>query len=144
MKRKILYFVCTGNSGRSQMAEGYAKKYLGFEDWDIRGAGIERKGLNPLATKVMAEVGIDISNQQSNFIDTSLMDSAEFVITLSDESRAQLPQLPDEINNQHWPLEDPAAVEGSEEEKLAAFRRVRDQIDTKIKEFVEIQEELEN
>lgn len=144
MKRQILYFLCAGNSGRSQMAEGFAKKYLGFDEWDIRGAGIERKGLSPLATEVMAEVGIDISNQQSNFIDTSLIENAQFVITLSDDARAQLPRIPDEVNHQHWAFEDPAAVKGTEEEKLAAFRRVRDQIDSKINDFVEIQDELEN
>lgn len=126
------------------MAEGFAKKYLGFDGWDIRGAGVERKGLNPLATDVMAEVGIDISNQQSNFVDTSLMDHAQFVITLSDDVRGQLPKIPDQVTSQHWSFEDPAAVEGTVEEKLAAFRRVRDQIDTRIKEFVEMQDELDN
>lgn len=144
VKRKILYFLCTGNAGRSQMAEGFAKEYLGFEGWDIRAAGIERRGLNPLATKVMTEVGIDISNQQSNFVDTNLMDNAQFVITLSDDARARLPKIPDAVKSQHWSFEDPAAVQGTEEEKLAAFRRVRDQIDTRIKEFVEMQEELGN
>ena len=135
MSRKLIYFLCSGNSARSQMAEGFAKKYLNFEEWDVRSAGIEEHGLNPLATEVMAEVGVDISNQRSNRIDTSLMNNAEYVITLSDNARAHCPRTPAEVNSQHWSFEDPVAVQGTKEEQLAAFRRVRDQLDTRIEEF---------
>ncbi len=117
------------------MAEGFAKKYLNFEEWDVRSAGIEEHGLNPLATEVMAEVGVDISNQRSNRIDTSLMNDAAYVITLCDDARARCPRTPAEVNSQHWSFEDPTAVHGTKEEQLVAFRRVRDQIDTRIKEF---------
>ena len=144
MKRQILYFLCTGNSARSQMAEGFAKEYLDFDAWEVRSAGIEQHGLNPLATEVMAEVGIDISNQRSDLIDTSLMNSASYVVTLCDDARARCPRTPSEVNSQHWGFEDPAAVQGTKEEKLAAFRRVRDQIDTRINEFCEMQNELGN
>lgn len=144
MKRKVLYFLCTGNSARSQMAEGFGKEYLDIDEWEVHAAGIEQHGLNPIATEVMAEVGIDISNQQSNLIDTSLMNHATYVVTLCDDARARCPRTPAEVNSQHWGFEDPAAVEGTQEEKLVAFRRVRDQIDTRIKEFAELQEELKN
>lgn len=139
MKRKIIYFLCTGNSARSQMAEGFGKEYFDFDEWEIRAAGMEPHGLNPLATEVMAEIGIDISNQTSDLIDTSLMSNSEYVITLCDDARARCPRTPDEVNSMHWSLEDPAAAQGTKEEKLDAFRRVRDQIDTKVKELAEMQ-----
>lgn len=139
MTRKTIYFLCTGNSARSQMAEGFAKEYLGFEEWEVHAAGIDPHGLSPLATEVMAEIGIDISNQASNLIDITLMNNANFVITLCDDARARCPRTPLEVNSLHWGFEDPAVVQGTNEEKLVAFRRVRDQIDTKIKEFAERQ-----
>lgn len=142
MKRKIIYFLCTGNSARSQMAEGFAKEYLDFDEWEVRSAGMESHGLNPLATTVMQEVGVDISNQRSELIDTVFMNNAEMVVTLCDDAKSRCPSTPSDVKNEHWGFEDPAATEGTKEEKLTAFRRVRDQIDNKIKDFVEIQKEL--
>lgn len=144
MKRKIIYFLCTGNSARSQMAEGFAKEYLDFDEWEVRSGGIESHGLNPLAREVMKEIGIDISNQRSSLIDTTLMDNSEIVVTLCDDARSRCPATPKEVRNEHWGFEDPAAAEGTKEEKLTVFRRVRDQIDSRIKDFVEIQKELAN
>lgn len=144
MKRKIIYFVCTGNSARSQMAEGFAKEYLDFDEWEVRSGGIESHGLNTLAREVMEEVGIDISNQRSSRIDTTLMDNAEIVVTLCDDAKSRFQATPEEVKNEHWGFEDPAAAEGTKEEKLTVFRRVRDQIDSRIKDFVEIQKELAN
>ncbi len=139
MKRKAIYFLCTGNSARSQMAEGFAREYLDFDEWEVRSAGIEEHGLNPLATEVMDELGIDISNQRSDLIDTTFMKHAELVVTLCDDARSRCPSTIADVKNEHWGFEDPAAVEGKREDKLEAFRRVRDQINTKIKEFVERQ-----
>ena len=141
MKRKIIYFLCTGNSARSQMAEGFAKKYLDFDEWEVRSAGIETHGLNPLAREVMQEVGIDISNQRSSLIDTSVMNNAEIVVTLCDDAKSRCPATPSHVKNEHWGFEDLAAAMGTKEEQLIAFRRVRDQIDSRIKDFVEIQKE---
>ncbi len=141
MKRKIIYFLCTGNSARSQMAEGFAKKYLDFDEWEVRSAGIETHGLNPLAREVMQEVGIDISNQRSSLIDTSVMNNAEIVVTLCDDAKSRCPATPSHVKNEHWGFEDPAAATGTKEEKLIAFRRVRDQIDSRIKDFIDIQKE---
>ena len=141
MKRELIYFLCTGNSARSQMAEGFARKYLDFDEWEVASAGIETHGLNPLASEVMAEVGIDISNQRSSLIDTSLMNYAEIVVTLCDDAKSRCPATPNEVRNEHWGFEDPAAVEGSKEEKLMAFRRVRDQIDYRIRDFIEMKKE---
>lgn len=142
MKRKIIYFLCTGNSARSQMAEGFAKEYLDVDEWEVRSAGVETHGLNPLAREVMQEVGIDISNQRSSLIDTTVMNNAEIVVTLCDDARSSCPATPPDVKNEHWGFEDPAAVTGSKEEQLEAFRRIRDQIDSQIRDFVEIQKEV--
>lgn len=81
MSKKILYFLCTGNSCRSQIAEGFGKKYLG-DEYDVYSAGIEAHGLNPNALKAMKEVDIDISNQTSDIIDPTLLNKTDYVITL--------------------------------------------------------------
>ena len=141
MKRKIIYFLCTGNSARSMMAEGFAKEYLDFDKWEVRSAGVEAHGLNPLAREVMQEVGIDISNQRSSLIDTTVMENAEIVVTLCDDAKSNCPATPSHVKNEHWGFEDPAAATGNKEEQLVAFRRVRDQIQTRIKDFVDVQKE---
>ncbi len=110
MEKKTLYFLCTGNSCRSQMAEGFAKKYL--SDWNIKSAGIEAHGLNPMAVKAMAEVGIDISNQTSDTIDHNILNNATLVVT-----------------------DDPAKASGTEEEKWLVFKTVRDAIEERIRLF---------
>ena len=81
MEKKTIYFLCTGNSCRSQMAEGWAKKYLG-DQWNVFSAGIEAHGLNPNAVKAMQEVGIDISAQTSDIINMELLNNADMVVTL--------------------------------------------------------------
>lgn len=81
MSKKTIYFLCTGNSCRSQMAEGWAKKHLG-DEWNVYSAGIEAHGLNPNAVKAMREAGIDISEQTSDIIDPDILHNADLVITL--------------------------------------------------------------
>ena len=81
MSKKTLYFLCTGNSCRSQMAEGWGKKYLG-EEWQVLSAGIEAHGVNPNAVKAMNEAGVDISTQTSDIIDPQILNNADFVVTL--------------------------------------------------------------
>lgn len=142
MKRKIIYFLCTGDSARSQMAEGFAKKYLDFDQWDVRSAGVESQGLNPLTREVMQELDIDISNQRSSIMDTSVMNNAEVVVTLCDAAKAAFPANSVHGKIEHWNFEDPTATTGTKAEQLTAFRRVRDQIDTRIKELIEVLQEV--
>lgn len=126
-----VYFLCTGNSCRSQMAEGYAKHF--FPDWDVQSAGVERHGLNSRAVRVMAEDGIDISYQSSKLIDPVVFKRADLVVTLCGDARDRCPALPTPAKRFHWPLSDPARVTGTGEEQLAVFRAVRDQIKARVR-----------
>ncbi|WP_390407801.1 arsenate reductase (thioredoxin) [Lacticaseibacillus jixiensis] len=126
-----LYFLCTGNSCRSQMAEGFAR-YLANNTWQIQSAGIEAHGLNPLAVKVMAEVGIDISTYRSKQIDNDYLMHADLVVTLCGDARDRCPVTPPSVKRLHWPLPDPAAAVGDEAARLAVFRQVRDEIQRRV------------
>ena len=129
---KIL-FLCVANSSRSQMAEGLARSFLGKLNL-VQSAGSNPTQLNPYAVQVMAEIGIDISSYRSKSVDEIDPDSVDLVITLCAEE-----VCPSSFGNKkrlHWGLSDPAAVEGSEVEKVAAFRKVRDQIKQKLEELI--------
>lgn len=128
---KKIYFLCTGNSCRSQMAEGFGKQILG-KDWQVKSAGIETHGLNPLAVKVMAEKGIDISQNTSKLIDNNYLNNCDLVITLCGDARDRCPMTPATVQKMHWPLPDPAQATGSEEEVLQIFRQVRDEIEIRV------------
>ena len=132
--KKSIYFLCTGNSCRSQMAEGFGKKHLG-ETYDVYSAGIEAHGLNPNAVKAMKESGIDISNQTSDKIDMELLNNADFVVTLCGDANDKCPVTPPHVKRDHWGFDDPAKAEGTEEEKWAFFQRVRDEIEERIARF---------
>lgn len=134
--KKTIYFLCTGNACRSQMAEGWAKYYL-QDEWDVYSAGIEAHGLNPNAVKVMEEVEMDISNQTSDMVDDVLLNNADFVVTLCGDAADKCPMTPPHVKRAHWGFDDPAKAEGSEEEKWACFQRVRDEIGLRIKAFKE-------
>lgn len=136
MPKKTIYFLCTGNSCRSQMAEGFGKKYLS-DQYHVYSAGIEAHGINPNAAKAMNEVGIDISNQTSDVIDPKILNQADFVITLCGDANDSCPTTPPHVTRWHWGFDDPAKAEGTEEEKWAVFQRVRDEIKHKIKYFSE-------
>lgn len=136
MPKKSIYFLCTGNSCRSQMAEGWAKKYLGPE-WEVRSAGIEAHGLNAKAVKAMAEVGIDISNQTSDIIDNEYLNQATIAVTLCGDAKDRCPVTPPQVKREHWGFEDPAKATGTEDEIWIVFRRVRDEIGDRIKHFAE-------
>lgn len=127
-KKPILYFLCTGNSCRSQMAEGWAKKYLS-DKWDVYSAGIEAHGVNPNAIKAMQEVGIDITGQTSDVIDPSILNQAALVVTLCGHARDVCPVTPPHVKRVHWGFDDPAGQEWS------AFQRVRDEIGARIQQF---------
>lgn len=134
MLKKTIYFLCTGNSCRSQMAEGWGKKLLD-EDWEVLSAGIEAHGVNPNAVKAMNEIGVDISSQTSDIIDPQLLNNVDFVVTLCGDAADKCPMTPPHVHREHWGFDDPAKAEGTDEEKRAFFRRVRDEIGARIELF---------
>ncbi|MCM3742640.1 arsenate reductase (thioredoxin) [Sporosarcina luteola] len=136
MEKKTIYFLCTGNSCRSQMAEGWGKKILG-EEWEVMSAGIEAHGVNPNAIKAMNEVGIDISYQTSDLIDRSILNHADLIVTLCGDAADNCPVTPAQSKRVHWGFEDPAKATGTEEEKWVFFQRVRDEIGQRIEQFKE-------
>ncbi|WP_205272617.1 arsenate reductase (thioredoxin) [Lactococcus taiwanensis] len=127
---KKIYFLCTGNSCRSQIAEGYGHQFL--EGWEVRSAGVETHGLNPRAVEVMAEDGVDISNQKSELIDIDYFNSCDLIITLCGDALDKCPIIPNEVNHEHWDLQDPARVSGSDDQILEAFRNTRDLIKVQV------------
>lgn len=129
-KPKVL-FLCTGNSARSQMAEGYLR-YVAGDEFEPLSAGIEPKGLNPLAVEAMSEIGIDISRQKSKDVVSFLGQSIPYIITVCDNARERCPIFPRTYKFLHWSFDDPAAAQGSHEEKLVVFRRLRDEIARRI------------
>lgn len=131
--KKTICFLCTGNSCRSQMAEGFAKKYL--PDWDVQSAGIEVHGLNPNAVKAMAEVGVDISSQTSDIIDEAILNNATLIVTLCGDAADKCPMTPPPIRREHWGFDDPAKATGTHEEKWLVFQTVRNAIEARIKAF---------
>lgn len=130
---KILV-ICTGNSARSQMAEGLLKYYK--KEWEIYSAGTKPTHLNPLAVEVMSEIGIDISGYKSKHIDLFLNKQFDYVITVCDNAKESCPIFPGKATYIHWSLKDPAAIKGTKEEKLASFRKIRDEIQDKVLEFI--------
>ncbi len=132
--RKIL-ILCTGNSSRSQMAEGYFRKYL--EDRaEVYSAGVETHGVNPFAIKVMEEDGIDISYHTSNNVNEYSDIEFDIVITVCDNARERCPYFPSGTEKFHHNFPDPAKATGSDEEILIQFRKVRDMINDYVKKFV--------
>jgi len=130
--RKGILFLCTGNSCRSQMAEGFARKMLP-KNVKIFSAGLEPKGIHPMAVKVMQEVGIDISQQRSKNISEVPVNEINIVITLCGEAAENCPIFLGKVKRIYWALEDPAKAQGSEEEIFKVFRKVRDKIKSCIK-----------
>jgi arsenate reductase len=131
-KPKVL-FLCTGNSARSQMAEGFLRHFAG-DQFGAVSAGTKPGTLNPLAVKAMAELGIDISRQTSKNVTQFLTIPIQYLVTVCDHARESCPIFPGAVHMLHWSFEDPAAAEGTYEEKLAVFREIRDQIQTRIKQ----------
>jgi arsenate reductase len=130
MKPKVL-FLCTGNSARSQMAEGYLRHVAG-DRFEALSAGIDPKGLNPLAVEAMSEIGIDISQQTSKSAVSLLGQHIPYVVTVCDNAKERCPIFPGTWEFLHWGLEDPAEAVGTHDERLTVFRRVRDEIVQKI------------
>jgi arsenate reductase len=134
MKSRVL-FLCTGNSARSQMAEGYLRQMAG-EEFEALSAGVAPKALHPLAVEVMREAGIDIRGQRSKDVREFGGAPVEYVVTVCNNAREQCPIFPAVKGRAHWDLEDPAACAGTDAEKVEKFRSVRDQIFSRIEAFV--------
>jgi arsenate reductase (thioredoxin) len=136
-KTKVL-FLCTGNSCRSQMAEGFLRTLAG-DQFEAHSAGTKPSTVNRIAIEVMRELGIDISGQRSKNVVDYVGTHFQYVITVCDNAKEQCPIFPGPCVREHWPFDDPADATGSREEKLAVFRRVRDEIAEKVKGFVQKQ-----
>jgi arsenate reductase len=137
MNRSGLLFLCVANSSRSQMAEGLARhmaRHMGLPELEIFSAGSAPTQVNPFAIQAMKEIGLDISGHRSTSVDDIDKDRIGTVITLCAEEVC--PVFHGQVERHHWPFEDPAAATGSDEDKLAAFRRVRDQIQTRLTEYL--------
>jgi arsenate reductase len=135
MKQKILV-LCTGNSCRSQIAEGYLRKFAG-DKAEIYSAGVETHGVNPRAVETMQEDGIDISNHTSNNVNEYRNIDFDFVITVCDNAKERCPYFPTKAVKIHQNFPDPAKAQGTDEEIKNEFRRVREMIKNFCKEFVD-------
>ena len=139
-KMKVL-FLCTGNSARSQMAEAFLRRY-GSDRFEAYSAGLEPKSIHPLTIQVMDEIGFDLAGQRSKGVQEFMGRMAiHDLITVCDKAEKNCPTAwPGITHKRHWSFEDPAAFEGSPEARLAKFREVRDQIQSKVQEWVGEQE----
>lgn len=133
-RRRVL-ILCTGNSARSQMAEGILR-HLADDDFEVASAGIAPSQVRPEAIKVMSELGIDISGHRSKSADEFLGQQFDYVITVCDNANQQCPIFPGTTERIHWSFEDPAAGRGDEPARLALFRRVRDEIKARLQGFI--------
>jgi arsenate reductase len=127
-------FVCTGNSARSIMAEALLRHH-GGKEFEVHSAGTVPRGVNPLTLRVLAEAGIDTSFARSKSVDEYLGQSFDYVVTVCDQARQVCPVFPGVHESLHWGYEDPAEATGSEEERLAVFRRVFIQIGERVRQF---------
>jgi arsenate reductase len=129
-------FLCTGNSCRSQMAEGFARKF-GKGLIEPHSAGLIAAGVHPRAVAVMKEKGIDISRQRSSDIDEELLREMDVIVTLCSNAEESCPVTPPSIKRIHWPVKDPVGTVGTEEEIMKDFRRARDEIEEKVSRLID-------
>ena len=134
-KKRVL-ILCTGNSARSQMAEGLLRK-IGGNRVEVESAGVIASFVRLQAIEAMKEVGIDISHHRSKSVEEFTGQDFDYVITVCDNAKESCPVFPAKIKRIHWSFDDPAEATGTDEEKLAVFRRVRDEIREKLSAFVE-------
>jgi arsenate reductase len=133
--RKRVLILCTGNSARSQMAEGLLRD-LANDRFEVASAGVSPTHVRPEAVAVMGEIGIDISPHRSKSVEEFTGQEFDYVITVCDNANEQCPIFPGNTKRIHWGFEDPAAAEGDEQTRLAVFRRVRDEILQRLRHFV--------
>ena len=130
-------FVCTGNSARSQIAEAMLRE-VGGAEFQAFSAGTEPKGVNPFSVLVLGEIGIDWSGARSKSVTEFLGRPFDYVITVCDRARQTCPVFPGRHSSLHWDLDDPAEVEGTDQEKLEGFRRTRAEVAARLPAFVEL------
>jgi arsenate reductase len=135
--RKRVLILCTGNSARSQMAEGLLR-HLAGDRFDVASAGVAPTHVRPEAITVIRELGIDISHHRSKSIDEFTGQAFDYVITVCDNANEQCPIFPSNTKRIHWSFADPAAAEGDDEARLAVFRRVRDEIFDRLSLFASV------
>ncbi len=139
-EQKKVLILCTGNSARSQMAEGLLK-HITQNRYDVRSAGTKPSVVRPEAIKALAEIGIDISKNRSKSVDEFVNDEVDFVLTVCDNANENCPYFPAKTKLIHQSFEDPAEVQGDEETRLDAFRKIRDEIGSYFEnDFVKILE----
>ena len=132
MRKQKVLFLCTQNSARSQMAEGFLR-HLAGDRFEVYSAGIDpTPEIHPCAVEAMSEIGIDISGQESKTLERYLREPFDYVITVCDDANEACPFFPGAQSRLHWSIEDPSKVEGSEDERLEVFRRVRDGIKDRV------------
>ena len=134
-RRRRVLILCTGNSARSQMAEGLLRHDAG-DGFEVFSAGTHPGRVRPEAIEVMREVGMDISGHRSKSVDEFVGQQFDYVITVCDNAREHCPVFPTETRRIHWSFDDPAAAEGDEATRLAEFRRVRDLIRERLAVFI--------
>lgn len=135
-EKKRVLFLCTGNSARSQIAEGWLRHRAG-DQFEVFSAGTEPKGsIHPLAVKVMAEIGVDLAGQYPKSLQPFVDEPWDFVITVCDRARESCPIFPRREEQIHWSFSDPAAATGDDEQRLQIFRQVRNEITRRIDLFV--------
>ena len=130
-----LLFLCTGNSCRSQMAEGWAR-HFGDDRVHVESAGIEAHGKNPRAIAIMIEAGIDIGSQESSIVDQGMLDRADLVVTVCGHADEQCPVMPSDTRKLHWPLSDPAKATGTESGIMQAFKGTRDEVERRVRHLL--------
>lgn len=136
-KKKItVLFLCTGNSCRSQMAEGWLR-HLAGDRFEVFSAGTNPAGLNPGAVEAMWESGVDISGHRSKHLTEFSGQTFDYVVTVCDRAKETCPIFPGASAMLHWSFDDPASAQGTEEERRAVFRRVRDEIARRIRRFID-------
>ena len=134
-RKKRVLFLCTHNSARSQMAEGLLRSIAG-ERYEVSSAGTEKTRVHPLAIEAMREIGIDISGHTSNTLEACHGERFDYVITVCDRANESCPVFPGGTERIHWSFEDPSAATGSNEQRLRAFRSVRDAIQQRLRTFL--------
>lgn len=134
-EKKRVLILCTGNSARSQMAEGLLRHIAG-DRFEVESAGVEPSHVRPQAIEAMRERGIDISEHRSKSVDEFAGQEFDYVITVCDNANERCPVFPGKTERLHWSFDDPAAAEGDEAARLAVFRRVRDEIANHLCEFI--------
>ena len=137
MTKKRVLFLCTGNSCRSHMAEGFLRSLAG-DQFEVLSAGSKPTGqVHPLAIEAMRELGVDISKHESKSLDVFAGGKFDCVITVCDNAREACPNFPGAAQQLHWSFDDPAHAPGTDEQKMRSFRRVRDEIHDRIRRFIE-------